>query len=79
MNLPSLSNCNQIAAQVFFYFYLDNPVILSHLHMNGLRTEMCFHCVRAFYILSVLFHPFTISHLACCCVFYIIWREAHVH
>lgn len=38
MNLPSLRNYNQIAAWVFFYFYLDKPVILSHVHMNGVRS-----------------------------------------
>lgn len=54
-----------------FYLYLDKALILSHLHMNGIRTGTCFHCVRAFYILSVLLLPFAIHYFACCCVFYL--------
>lgn len=66
MNLPSLDRCNQIAAWVLFYFYLDTSVTISHLHMNGIRTEMYFHSVRAFNILSFLLLPFIVNHFAFC-------------
>lgn len=67
-NLPSLGKYDQSR----FYFYQDTSVIDGHPHMNGIRTEMCFHSVRALAYYQFCFFLSSLSFclLPVCCTSY---------